>query len=493
MDDARKGSLGSIILLAKPPAPVRTARPAPSEDAVGGNERAVRLLLFLVPLVVGVEIGGLGTLYLSELCLLALLPVLLVLRGRALLMPDAATVCLLCLFYLGAQAVTDVVRAAAFEDYARGWSRILFLLLNFVALHLLIAGQRGRMVVFAWGLVAGHLIDLARKYPIEGIGWKFGLAGPVTAAVCLLCAAVPLLRSPRSLAAPLLLAALGALSMWLAFRSWGGVLFLAAAFLAMPVLLRWAGRRPRALSPGRLALLGLLLALATIGTLKLYGHAARAGWLGDAALAKYEAQAALGDLGLLLGGRSEVLVSIRAIQDSPFLGHGSWAQDRRYAELQQDLLRRLGFTDQVIEPESDLIPTHSHLLGSWVEAGLAGALFWLGVLGLIAGGLRRLYANDDPLRPYCAFLLILFVWDILFSPFGAYRRLGNAFLLVVVLYCRQLGQGASFAPAPAFAQALADPAHGPQRRRPALPGPDCSDDPAALAVRAGFRRLRQGA
>ena len=158
------------------------------------------------------------------------------------------------------------------------------------------------------------------------------------------------------------------------------------------------------------------------------------GYLGEKSRDKYEKQAALGDLGILLGGRNESLVTVQAIMDSPLIGHGSWAKDRYYAELRQLMLYKLGFVNRFIEPENDLIPTHSHLLGAWVEAGLGGALFWLVILGMIMATLRRLYASNDPVRPYLVFLMFLFVWDILFSPFGAQRRLTDGFLMVAMLY-----------------------------------------------------------
>ncbi len=400
-----------------------------------------------MPLLVGVEIQSWGTLFLSELCLLALLPVALLRHGRRLLRRDVALLLALGLVYLTCQMVTDVVRASAPADYLRGWSRILVLFSNFLALVLLIRGRPGRIAAFAAGSVVGHSLALVIQAPLAEIGWKFGFAGPVTTAVLLLCALPPVLRSAHSLLTPALLAALGLLSLYLDFRSWALALFMSGAFLLAPALQRRAGFRLRPLSPGRAALVVGLLGLAAFGTLKLYSEAARQDWLGPAAEAKYEAQAALGDLGILLGGRSEGLVSIQAIQDAPFLGHGSWAQGRHYAELEQMLLYQLGFVDRIADPKTDLIPTHSHLLGAWVEAGLGGALFWLGVLVMIANALRRLYAADDPLRPFAIFLLILFVWDILFSPFGAFRRLSNAFILVVMLYGQQLAaDGANAVP-----------------------------------------------
>jgi O-antigen ligase len=228
--------------------------------------------------------------------------------------------------------------------------------------------------------------------------------------------------------------ALGVFSAFMNYRSWGGVLMLSAAFLSIPAVLRLFGLQPKPLSYSRMLVIGTVLLATGFGAIKLYGLAAESGMLGERSREKYETQSALGDLGILLGGRSESLVTVQAIQDSPIIGHGSWAKDRYYADLRQLMLYRLGFVNRFIEPENDLIPTHSHLLGSWVEAGVGGALFWLGILALIAAALRRLYASDDPLRPYLVFLMFLFIWDILFSPFGAQRRLTNGFLMVALLF-----------------------------------------------------------
>jgi O-antigen ligase len=274
-----------------------------------------------------------------------------------------------------------------------------------------------------------------------------------------------------------------------------------------------------------MAVVGALLLGTAFAALKLYGTAAESGSLGDKAREKYEAQSALGDLGLILGGRSEWLVTLEAIRDSPLFGHGSWAKDQYYAERRQVLLYQLGFTDSVREPKDDLIPTHSHLLGAWVEAGFGGVIFWLGILALIAAALRRLYASDDPLRPYLVFVMFLFIWDILFSPFGAQRRLTNGFFMVVVLFAlktehmdwrRRIAAIAPYAPHREWAitQPL-DPRLQPTEALPPFLRPedasDFDDMPAQYAadqhvdqgepatgpdvdgeaIRAGFRRMRQ--
>jgi hypothetical protein len=72
--------------------------------------------------------------------------------------------------------------------------------------------------------------------------------------------------------------------------------------------------------------------------------------------------------------------------------------------------------------DDDLIPSHSHLFGAWVEAGIFGGVFWFWLLLL---SVRALYAavnirtGASLIIAFCMFLLI---WDVLFSPFGAYER-----------------------------------------------------------------------
>lgn len=405
-----------------------------SSSHLSGKEAAVRILCFAIPVLIAIEVPGLGTIYLAELCLIGLLPVLLVMRGKALLSGPLGLILLMGMIYFGTQVITDIIRETPFGDYARGWSRIMFFLMSFVSCFLLTAGNRARILCYAGGLVLGSTIYLLTHNPLDTIGWKFGFAGSTTTLMLMGFMVIPVLRSPRSLVGPMIMVALGIFSAFMDFRSWGGILMVSAAFLSVPAILRLFGLRPKPLSYGRMLIVGMLLLGAAFGALKTYGWAAESGLLGEKSKDKYEAQSALGDIGIVLGGRNESLVTVQAIMDSPLIGHGSWAKDRYYAELRQLMLYKLGFLNRFIEPENDLIPTHSHLLGAWVEAGLGGALFWLVILGMIMATLRRLYASNDKMRPYLTFLMFLFIWDILFSPFGAQRRLTNGFLLVAMLY-----------------------------------------------------------
>ena len=137
--------------------------------------------------------------------------------------------------------------------------------------------------------------------------------------------------------------------------------------------------------------------------------------------------------------------------DRPILGHGSWAKNPGYAARILDARIHgydIHYTSHV---QSDLIPTHSHLMGAWVEAGVLGALLWLWAIFLVLRVLANLYITREPLGPLLAFIGFLMLWDILFSPFGAERRLTVPFNLVLMMFAWDVlrSRRTRVAPAPA--------------------------------------------
>jgi hypothetical protein len=136
----------------------------------------------------------------------------------------------------------------------------------------------------------------------------------------------------------------------------------------------------------------IVLSLAAVwGSQQILKTAVNAGLFSESDQQKYEQQSQ-GKLGILFGGRPEGLVAARAIMDSPFLGHGSYAVDYKYYELLQEYRYRFGYAegDEVDDVEDPGIPTHSHLTMSWVEGGFLASFFWFYMLLLIARGVIRL-------------------------------------------------------------------------------------------------------
>lgn len=139
--------------------------------------------------------------------------------------------------------------------------------------------------------------------------------------------------------------------------------------------------------------------------------------------------------GVIVGGRTELLVSIEAFLDSPLFGHGSWAENSLYTYRHLDMKDASGgmlidFFTAENNVKSYLIPTHSYLMGALVWGGFFAGLFWLKLLGIFVGGFLKNKVLSSPLLVY---ITIWMIWNILFSPLGSDARWITSVLLWVYM------------------------------------------------------------
>jgi hypothetical protein len=380
----------------------------------------------IVPLLQAVELQMAGTLLASDVLLLAALPIALLRHPERLRQRPVPTVLTLGVFWFVAQIVTDLVRNSAAEDYLRGWLKICFVLVNFTVVWLVICAHRRRFVLYGIGLAVGTILSFYTHPSGDAMRspWKFALGIPITMLVAMLVAHS---KKYRYVGVLLPLTALATVHVFEDFRILAVICFIAALYSLFLT-------SPKGAHFGRFRLIMLTLTVAGgIAAFDLvYSHYAQLGVFGEYAQRKLEAQS--GEGGLLLGGRSEILASSQAILDSPFLGHGSWARDPTYAAILDTRRAELGYKRFQGGKNDDLIPTHSYIFGSWVEAGIAGGAFWSFVLGF------TLYAilgasGTEPLLPLFAFAGLMLSWDILFSPLGTPTRfVAPYFIAAMVLF-----------------------------------------------------------
>lgn len=377
-----------------------------------------------------------GAFPVSEAVTLVLLPFLLFSHSERVFRPGLKTIFYLMALWLGSQIITDIYRNTAAIDWMRGDANIIFFAIDIAGLSVLLKGNDRRKVIFLAAFAVGSLISI-RLQPTDyfhDYPWKFGYSEGVNLLVVL--ASCYFYSRRRYLFAGLMLAGIAAVNLLVNYRS--PVLFMMIVLaLTMPVIPDNMGRLqllPRKRGPLRVVFLAAFALGAASVAISLVHLVTRAGVISEAAQEKNEAQSQSGQ-GLLLGGRPEILVSTRAVMDSPILGHGSWAKDYKYFEMLYDIEGTTlnGSLDSMEASGSGLIPTHSHVMGAWVQAGILGAVFWVYMFWLVLKSLIKVSLLRPNLAPVYAFLLIGFLWDIWFSPFASTRRITEAMLIVVIL------------------------------------------------------------
>lgn len=393
-------------------------------------------LLFLIGLASFYHVNVIGELYPSELVLMALFPIIWMEKRHFLAATPIPTLLLLFGVWLFAQIGTDLIRNTPAIDMARGWAAIIVFFADFAVVYMLVSERPRRVYLLLFGYALGWLIQpIIQPYSFfSGEPWKFGYGYPFTLLVFAWIGwkyGADIRRMRRYV--PFLFV-LGLFSIYMNARSLGGFTVLSAVLIwlrgsRIGERLRWR------VSPLRMAAVALVAGAAILALKVFYSHAAEQGWLGEKAKMKYEMQAS-GKLGLIIGGRVEVIPAVFAVMDSPLIGHGSWAKDPRYREY---LMLLLDFGYELNESQlkaavehSDLIPCHSHILQAWVWAGVLGALFWLFVLRWLLKIAWTSFRWPTALFAPLMFLVMMSAWDVLFSPFGSMTRFAWAIKLTVL-------------------------------------------------------------
>lgn len=380
-----------------------------------------------------------GQLYLGEIALIGLAPILLVQRGRALWRNRHMRVFLLLGgVWLVGQILTDLLRRTPTADLIRGWSAIAVFGASAISLYLLTANQLKRIKIFSAGYLVSSLVALwfqpSPYFTAEP--WKFGLGMPLTLALFLFVSLQTGQKPQRASRWLGVLLLLGLISIYLGARGLGALTVIAAIFLWLrfaPLTQNWLEQA----RPKNLLLLLVIFAFSGLVILQGYVFVTEQGWLGNSARQKLATQYNGNLIGILVSGRADTFISLQAIADSPWLGHGSWAKNADY-RLYYYKIRDMGFQVNLARMEnyisrSDLIPAHSHLTQAWVWSGLAGAIFWGWMCIFILQSLLAANRQPNDLYPLVIFLAVSALWDIFFSPFGSLVRLLWVLRTVILL------------------------------------------------------------
>jgi hypothetical protein len=407
------------------------------------NEWAKSLIGDIISLFIG--LGScysfilIGDIHISEIILVPSLLLLLVLNSNRLRLRKRkiGVILTLMLLWLLGQIATDTYRATEMHDWMRGQANIIVFMLDLISFTILLKGNTRRQLAFLYGLAIGVLLSLKLQPGTELTSGEDAIKFIYSIALLYFVAATSCLFYQRGQYAIVGLLLLGDIGFNVIFnlRSLTLIIFVATC-LILPIIPEYIGR-VRILPPARtrarvFVIIGVaLVSGAVIG--KIMTTLAATGVLGYQAQQKNQTQTTAG-WGILLGGRPEVIVSSRAVIDSPILGHGSWAKDEKYTRMLADIQNEYGgkVSETSITRYSNLIPAHSHLMNAWVDAGILGGAFWIYILVLTAKSILTAARSQLPLKPAYITLFVLLFWDIIFSPFGGLRRVTVSFFIVLI-------------------------------------------------------------
>lgn len=202
-----------------------------------------------------------------------------------------------------------------------------------------------------------------------------------------------------------------------------------------------AGRTSQSISRiGRYVAVYTVAGILAIFVIKqAYVYSAEKGLLGEDARNKYFAQSRgkSGLLAILMGGRTEFFIAIRAMMDHPIIGIGPLAIDRegyvlhfleKYGEESDFKLREIALRKN---GGLELIPQHSSLTQFWGEAGISGLLFWVYVLWMMYKYFTKWASMMPRAFGYMAALTLGNVFFIFFNPY--YRPIFPAMFAILVL------------------------------------------------------------
>lgn len=398
------------------------------------------MLVLALPVLGLVNVELVGQLYVHEILLAALFLPLLHKRYAYFSNSDGKKIVLFMLVWLAAQMLTDLIRATPPEDFLRGWAKISFFLVGFVALACLLVNERRVLLwisvsVIPW-FYRPYLLFADNPDPL--VLWKFGI-GPALLLFWCLPFIWKFFKKPNQIwnirAIAWLHFAFGLFSFYMNARSFAGLSILTGVLILIFVKYRGCALSVRSVAMSGVVLFILINLLAGV-----YSYGASSGFFGSEAQEKYASQVKFGGgvLNILLGGRSESLVSTIAIGDSPIIGHGSWAKNYKYTFMLAALRRDFSEVNEKAvtrDALNGLIPSHSYLLGAWVESGIVGGAFWIFILlWVLLRVLPAAWSRGDVLGLYVVMSLPLFFWNVFFSPFGANVRVDVAGFLAICVF-----------------------------------------------------------
>lgn len=327
----------------------------------------------------------------------------------------------LCLFSF--QLLSEIIVGNEFSNILKGLAVTALSYMKLMCLWPLVKKCRHRITWLFICMSISGLIDIqflsdeefVMDSSLEGAGlsiFKLKIA-PLVGELLVVCS---LLLPQRNLIA-LLSSILGAGCAVLGARSTGLMIFLTGAIVFV------INQMSKSINRLQVILWSCLSCIIGYGLFVLYVSAVLNGTIvgGNSKKQFANVENPYNPLYILLSGRSESPASLSAIKDSPFVGFGAWTKDPRnkYHKIKA---KYQGNRFVIYKNHTDVIPSHSVVLGTGVNEGVISMLFMIMILWtFISKGLNALY-KDNKYNYLLLFCVMQLVWHGLFSPVSHFRN-----------------------------------------------------------------------
>lgn len=418
-----------------PPLVAGRSSPSAASDKASMNEK---LAAFLLGLGTRLQVQVIGYLPFTEIFLLLAFPMYLPRIQSSGAMRRTGWCVPLLFVWMASQVMSDVYRETQWSLAARGFARgVIFLIaIPFFTWFLRKAcydkvlwwtiGTLPSLALSAFIFRGGVHEGREMVYGDADIKYDTHWGGVLGIAIAIVCLLVYQRSRILCYAAN---AGLGVFHIANAMRATGALTILSTVITAGLNVVRGSKRRSmfvERIAWWKLAMIAVAVVIAGYGVATWYGQAARLGQFGERARVKYENQVR-NKFGLLAGGRPEFIGGLLAISESPFVGYGSWPLDHDRVFARACDIMEIKLSPNYYKLGYPLIPSHSHILGAWVEAGVLGIFFFLYIFWVATRAIYLPIRDEKRLRFWIVSTSLLLLWAILFSPISG--RLETSFLL----------------------------------------------------------------
>ena len=377
-----------------------------------------KLKIFLYGLLDIIKISLIGQLKLSEIFIIGLLPFNFKseeIKQYKLL--KQILIALLILFCC--QIFTDIaVVHSALQDFLRGWAVIIISIISFLFFFKTLSTEK-LIIIYFWTMLIRCIIAPQQDFGLSDVSdvyFKFRMVPILNYVVFLIAAYLFRYKKQKLIMIIFFLYAVVCFSG--DARSNGLIFFLADVLIYIFI-------KRKKINRFKLFFYSLIFIILFQLTYMFYVNSVLNNELGGQhSIEEFKRMDnPYNPFELLMVGRGETFAAITAIADNPIFGHGSWAKDpnNKYH------LILLQFQNNEEESNSledqDLIPSHSILLGSWVNCGIIGfiAAVWLFILLMKVSVYLIRYGQSSALYPILVVITVNIIWIFFFSTFQSLR------------------------------------------------------------------------